>query len=607
MNRESGSARIGRTIVFAVVAVAASLGCRAGEGVSKARYLDLVEAAVNAYSPEHIRDYHARVQKDGIREHGFARLTANLGVLVAQGRRPADKDLFREMMDTCCERMSTALRDARRTPKSGGTAVGNDFSVKEIVLCLLAVEKAKVFPKEVTERWRAGIRKAVAEEIYNVQPKPGDSTARNWCVFGAASEQTRVFAGLAGSTAYVERYISDQLRFFDVNGMYKDPHQPMVYDVVTRLQFMVALTYGYDGPSRAALEANLLKSAGPTLLMQGATGELPYGGRSNQFLHCETHYAAVCEWYAAWFRKRGDLQTAARFRLAAKRAVDSLDYWLKQPSYRHIKNRFPLESRQGCEGYGYFDKYMVTMGSWAWLACLFADEYIPAADAEPKASVYETSRDFHRAFLRAGEYGVQLDTDCDRPYDANGIGRVQRRGAPPMLALSVPFPDGVGSKPNYVTGVTNETSLAILPGWKQEDGAWSYAYRTPYVIREMKADGASAQARVEVPREGRAPLRWDLGLSPGGLEMTVTGEADEEVALTLPAFAFDGETQTKIRADETSLNVTFRGWTARMTTTGEMIDTQKIYGNRNGFSRRYEARGRSPLRVRIVLESEGMK
>ena len=72
-----------------------ALAGRAATGVSKGEYLDLVEAAVGAYTPDHIRAYHARVQKEGILEHGFPRLAANLGVLVAHGRRPADRALFR--------------------------------------------------------------------------------------------------------------------------------------------------------------------------------------------------------------------------------------------------------------------------------------------------------------------------------------------------------------------------------------------------------------------------------------------------------------------------------------------------------------------------------
>ena len=375
-------ARIG--LAFAVVAASADLPCRAvatGATLPKDRYLDVMEAAVGAYTPERTADYVRRVEKGMIKEHGFHRLTANIGILIAHGRLADKKDLFKHMMDLCCRQIPVAY-------VKNGSQVGNDFGVKEIVSCLLEVEKAGIFPKEVTDAWRADLAKAVPETTYTCRPRLGDPKAHNWAVFAAASEQARTFAGLNGVPAFTEKYVKDQLRFFDANGMYKDPNQPMVYDGVTRLQFAVALHFGYDGPSRAALEAQLLKSAEPTLLMQSETGEIPYGGRSNQFLHNEGFWAALCEWYAAWFKARGDLATAARFRRAAKRALDSLDYWTRQPGLRHVKNRFPLKTRYGCEGYGYFDKYMVTLGSWAYIAYLFADESIPLAPDEPRTAVF---------------------------------------------------------------------------------------------------------------------------------------------------------------------------------------------------------------------------
>lgn len=54
----------------------------------------------------------------------------------------------------------------------------------------------------------------------------------------------------------------------------------------------------------------MLKSADITLVLLSATGEIPFGGRSNQFLHNETFYAALCEWYAAWFNRKGDVARA---------------------------------------------------------------------------------------------------------------------------------------------------------------------------------------------------------------------------------------------------------------------------------------------------------
>ena len=82
---------------------------------------------------------------------------------------------------------------------------GNDFAVKEIVLCLDEVARAGMFPKEQMDAWRAGIASIVPETTYSCQPKPGSKTARNWCVFGAANEQARAWAGLGGDTNYVER------------------------------------------------------------------------------------------------------------------------------------------------------------------------------------------------------------------------------------------------------------------------------------------------------------------------------------------------------------------------------------------------------------------
>ena len=240
-------------------------------------YLDLVEKAVGAYAPARVAAYLAAADRDGVGEHGFPRLAANMAVLVANGRRADLKPTLERMLDVC-------FRDAGRTKDLGRPAPrlnrGNDFSVKELVLALVALEKAGAYPKATTDRWRAAMRAVVAEDAYNCQPQLGNTTrAYNWCVFGAASEQARIRYGMGGSAAYVERYVADQIRWFDANGMYRDPHEPMVYDMVTRLQFAAILWFGYDGPSRAALEAAMLKSALPTLAMQSVTGEIPYGGR----------------------------------------------------------------------------------------------------------------------------------------------------------------------------------------------------------------------------------------------------------------------------------------------------------------------------------------
>jgi len=531
-------------------------------------YLDAMRVAIDAYTPARIADYVDRVERRGIWEHGFPRLAANLGVLVARGCAPDKRDLLRRLMDICAREMPVSL-------KRGHKSAGNDFSVKEIACALLELEAAGTFPKAVTDGWRTAFTAMRAEKIYTCQPPVGDKTARNWCVFGAASEQARLCAGLGGDPAYVEKYVADQLRFFDANGMYRDPGQPMVYDFVTRLQFAALLSFGYDGPSRARLEELLLKSAGPTLRMQAATGEIPYGGRSNQFLHNDTFYAALCEWYARRFKARGDLATASRFRAAAARAMDAFRRVAAAKPVRHVKNRFPTETKYGCEDYAYFDKFMVTAGSWAYLAERFADPTIPCAAGPEPDGVFVTSDDFHRVMLDAGGYTAQFDWNAQEGYDANGLGRLVRRGAPPALCLSTPCP----VKPHYRMDVTNDAPLAIAPA-----GAWACRVtRTAPGLVEL-GDGKSV---------------WSNRLSARGLEMILTGEGLQ--ALTLPAFAFDGETRPTVTCGKGVLSVDYAGWTCRYETNGELVDTGRTYGNRNGHYRRFDVRANGRLVVQITL------
>ena len=105
--------------ILAAVAVAMAMTAAA---VTKSKYLDVVEMAVGAYSPDHIASYLKDIREKGIQEHGFPRLTSNLGLLIAAGRRtsPEDKAIFKEMMDECCGQMATRWNIIRRHKKSRG-------------------------------------------------------------------------------------------------------------------------------------------------------------------------------------------------------------------------------------------------------------------------------------------------------------------------------------------------------------------------------------------------------------------------------------------------------------------------------------------------------
>ena len=76
------------------------------------------------------------------------------------------------------------------------------------------------------------------------------------------------------------------------------------------------------------------------------------------------------------------------------------------------------------------------------------------------------------------------------------------------------------------------------------------------------------------------------------------------MALTLPVLRFDGETRVDVRKGAQSLVIAFNGWKCRWETDGEIVDTGKMYANRNGHYQRFEARGRKRLVVKIFIERE---
>lgn len=563
-----------RTLTLVIVSIysflLSSIQSSAQSASSKEMYLDIMQQAVMAYTPERIDDFIFRVEKEGITEHGFGRLTSNIGILVSKGRISEYKELFVRMMDIAAREVPLAMvKNKKKKP-------GNDFAVKELVCCVMECEKSGIFSKEQTDSWRNAFTNMKAEEIYSNQPEVGGKRAHNWCVFGSASECVRIMADMGGDRSYADKYLTDQLRFFDVNGMYRDPNQPMVYDFVARLQYMSALSFGYDGPARELVEEQLLKSAIPTLQMQSVTGEIPYGGRSNGFLHNDTFYAAVCEYYATWMKERGELELASRFKAAARRAIASVDYWTSSRPVRHIKNRYPTETGYGCEGYAYFDKYMVTTASWAYLAYRFADDSIPVAKRPEPASTFVTSPDFHQIVMNAGGYTVQIDLNAYKSYDTSGLGRFQRKGCSPVVGLHSPSP---AKKPKYKVDIPVKGGISLSPGWKE------------YTV-------VSAEKGKVVLTDGNGSL-WTICLSGRGVTMTLEGEGIQ--SLSLPAFVFDGESSSEITMKDKSLTVSFAGCECKWKTNGKISDSGREYGTRNGHLHRYDcsADGRLKLKGRI--------
>ena len=557
----------------------------------KDRYIDLMETVVSTYDVSRLRQYTDEVIQRGISEHGFPRITANIGILIAHGRKTELTEIFLEMMDLCCREIPLGLE------KNGGGA-GNDFSVKEIVCCILEIEKAQIVPAGVTNQWRKELANIEPKKTYTkIAPVPV-APVNNWAAFGACSEQLRKYAGIGDESEFIDNQIASQIFSFDEQGMYRDPNEPMVYDMVTRLQLAVALHFGYDGKSKAELEELLMKSADATLAMQSVTGEIPYGGRSNQFLHNEAFFAALCEFYAGEFKKRGDSKKAGQFKRAARIATESILPWLEDEKKPHVKNHYATDSHYGCEVYAYYMKYMVTVASWLYLAYAMADDSIPETEcpAEKGGMVFCTSKYFHKVFCSCGGYFAEFDTAADPHYDASGLGRIHKNGVPSALCLSTPCPE----YPNYTVDVETPTPLSICGGIKVGGKYW---YSCGSGVNHQLTDKTVSENAVEVrfvcSLDNGGMVTETCRLSESGVIFTVEG--DGELEILFPVFAFDGATETEIAQNDHQVMVRYQGFSCRFTTENTITDKQEVCANRNGHYRKMAVSGRDKISLAIEM------
>lgn len=557
----------------------------------KETYIALMEWTLSAYSEAHIKRYFNDVQENGLKEHGFPRLTANIGILIAHGRRRDLKPIFLEMMEFCCKTIPVVK-------------AANDFSVREIICCLREVEENHVADEETLARWKAYLSSIDPETCYTRFARTPTDNVKNWALFTGVSEFFRKQAGLGGSEDFIDLQLVSQLQWLDENGMYMDGleenHHPVVYDLVPRGLFAAVLTEGYRGKYFGQIDEALKRAGMLTLLMQSPNGEHPFGGRSNQFIHNETWMSAVYEYEAARYAREGNFALAGEFKAAIKRAVAVITEWLSMEPIYHVKNRFPLETGYGCEDYAYFDKYMITVASNLYAAYLMCDDSIPAADTEDdQPAVFATSSHFHKVFLKAGGYGLEFDYDADPHYDATGLGRVHRKGAPAALCLSVPC----SATPDYNVDIAEPAALSLSSAVKV-DGAWHFAVDTKvdYVLKALQKDEKKVNCAWDIRFPEGTCVSEKYQVSSKGVVIEITGEG--EIGYLFPAFSFDGETHTAVVQDKNVLTVLYKGWTCRYTVEGEITETNRISANRNGHYKAYLATAKDNLKIVIELLEE---
>ena len=559
----------------------------------KELYIDLMERALGAYSKEHIERYFAEVKKDGLTEHGFPRLTSNIGILLSHGKCPELKALFIDMMNFCCAEIPRVK-------------AANDFSVREIVCCIRECEASGVVDKADILRWRDELAKIDPYTCYNVIATSPESLVKNWALFTGVSEFFRKSAGIGGDDEFIEIQVASQLKWLDGNGMYMDGkgsvHHPMVYDLVARGLFVMLLNEGYRGRSYDDIDRILRRAALFDLKMQSPNGEIPFGGRSNQFLHNEPWLCVTLEYEAKRYAREGNTALAAEFRAAIKRALAVTDEWLKKEPLYHIKNRFPIETKHGCEDYAYFDKYMITAASNLYAAYAVCDDSFDAPETPDLApSVFATTEHFHKIFLKAGGYGIEIDINADPHYDASGVGRVHRAGAPAPICLSVPCPkSGAG----YVIPDGN-SALSLCPG-VVAGGELVFATDegVKYELRALDSDENAAYAKLSCLFVDNSEIITEYKVDSSGVLISLSGEG--EIAFMLPAFSSDGENYAEIIQNGSDLTIQYLGYVCRYKKSGEILTIGISAANRNGLYKAFYAKSHGTLDIKIEIEKENI-
>lgn len=242
---------------------------------------------------------------------------------------------------------------------------------------------------------------------------------------------------------------------------------------------------------------------------------------------------------------------------------------------------------------------MITAASNYYGAYLMCDDTIPTGEFDNAPVAWQSSYRFHKVFLRAGGYALEFDTAADAHYDASGLGRVHRENAPSAICMSTPCP----SHPLYTVDTKNPTSLSLAPGvW--QDGKWLFATgeETAYEVSALSEGKQEANAEIICRFTNGKITKNRYTVAENGVLIEISCEG--KLAHMLPAFAFDGETETTIQASAHELTIAYRGWLCRYTTTGEIVDLSVTARNRNGHYRAFAAVGENTLSVEISIFKE---
>ena len=168
-------------------------------------YLDIMDLSLDAYTPERIREYIDEVKRDGLTEHGFPRLGANIGILMAHGKRLELKSTFIEIIDLCLYGFAHPINESK---------AGNNFAVREVCHALMELEKTNIIDCEQLKGWKEKLAALKISQTYTHIVSEENPTPANWAYFAVVSEQARCQLCGMDATAFIEHQLPSQLLRF---------------------------------------------------------------------------------------------------------------------------------------------------------------------------------------------------------------------------------------------------------------------------------------------------------------------------------------------------------------------------------------------------------
>lgn len=529
-------------------------------GLDRETYLDLAERIVRSALPW--QDERGAIISPALgRETSTTsgRFVGALGGCIRGGRCA---DLVAECalsMDYCCEMMA-----GRIAPYA--SFHGPEFYTKELMYAYFALDG-----KVSAERHRRWGELLGAFDVWERYPSWHNVSDGNFPIYGVCGEQLKVFAGLADTTEALEAVLDNQFKLLTPWGMYRDPHDPLTYDLTDRQQLGMLPHFGYRGRHAAWIDEATRRGALTQLLYMSVTGQMPYGGRSNQYHIMEAMAACICELEARRYRDSRP-EYAGALKRAAHLAVASIAPWIAAPEQIYvIKNRFDASLAHGDAGYdgSPYAAYLLLIASILGTAHQLADESIPEGPAPVDRGGYafQLWPAFHKTFATCGSYHLEIDNSGQPTHDATGLGRLHRRGVRPETALSMSIPAtpavhmSVAASPTYaaigpyVAWGCKEAPLAAMAASSHCRGIFA----ADLAIAEETPQRVAFSLRYSGDLVGAQAVTEQYELTPDGLAITPSAEGGTLSRFAVPLLVTDGLRRSRLERLPDGFRVTYEG------------------------------------------------